>query len=247
MTNYLDEVDVSVLTDTYRKGLDKPITLDETLKAFKSMQPGKTPGPDGIPAELYKQYPDVLANRLHNMLTVAEDLQSLPHSMGEAVIIVIPKPGKDSSLCPSYRPISLLNVDAKILAKILANRLNMVITALVHPDQTGFMPGRGTDISLRRLFTNKARADAEGEELVASLDAEKAFNSIEWRYLWVVLTKFGYGWKYISWVKMLYAALQATVYTNACLLEPFPLSRGTRQSPVSRPVCPGHRASGRPH
>lgn len=68
--------------------------------------------------------------------------------MSEAMIVV-PNPGKDLGLCTSYRPISLLNVDAKLLMKILARRLNTVITALVHPDQSGFMPGRGTDINIR--------------------------------------------------------------------------------------------------
>lgn len=72
---------------------------------------------------------------------------------GKAVIVVIPKPGKDPELCTSYRPISLLNDDAKILAKILAQRLNEVILTLVHEDQTKFMLGKGTDIHLRRLYT----------------------------------------------------------------------------------------------
>lgn len=58
----------------------------------------------------------------------------LPPSMSEAVIVVIPTPNKDSDLCSSYCPISLLNVDAKIVTKILANRLNSVILSLIHDD-----------------------------------------------------------------------------------------------------------------
>lgn len=76
---------------------------------------------------------------------------SLPYSMSEAVIVVVLKPDKDPKFCKSHRSISLINVDTKRLAKILATRLNTVITALVHPDQSGFMPGRGTDINSRRL------------------------------------------------------------------------------------------------
>lgn len=79
--------------------------------------------------------------------------------MKEAVIVVFPKPGKDPDLCSPYRPISLYNVDAKILAKVLALHLKKVITALVHPDQTGLMLGKGTDINSHRLFTHLARAD----------------------------------------------------------------------------------------
>lgn len=183
LSNYLADVDILILTDKYRGVLDKAITVEEIQKTLKSMQPGKTPGPDGIPVEFYKHYPDILLTRLHEMLTNAAEMQSLPESMGEAVIVVILKDGRDPSLCSSYRPISLINVDAKVLAKILANRLNTVITPLVHPDQMGFMPGRGTDINIRGLYTHIARAGQEDGGVVASLDAEKAFDSVEWRYL----------------------------------------------------------------
>ena len=71
---------------------------------------------------------------------------------------------------------------------------------------------------------------------MASLDAEKAFDSVEWRYLWAVLAKFGFGPRFISWVKLLYDAPRARVCTNACLSDPFPLERGTRQG---CPLSPG--------
>lgn len=74
--------------------------------------------------------------------------------MSEAMIVVVLKSGKDPEQCASYRPISLLNVDPKLLTKMLARRLNTVITAFSTPDQTGFMPGRGTNINIRRLFTH---------------------------------------------------------------------------------------------
>lgn len=115
-------------------------------------------------------------------------------------------------------------MNAKILANILANRLNAVITALVDPDQMEFIPGRGTDINIRTLFTHIARAAQEGVGLVASLDAEKAFDSVEWRYLWAVLSKFGFALKFQLWIKMLYANPQARMYTNACLLDSFLLN-----------------------
>lgn len=169
LTDYLEPIDFPVLTVKYRDNLDAPITTDELLKALKSLQSGKSPGPDGIPVEFYKQYAEELTGKLQAMLTEAQQLETLPYSLSEAVIVVIPKPGKDSSLCSSYRPISLINVDAKLLAKVLAMRLNTVITALIHPDQTGFMPGRGTDINIRRLFTHMDRAQAESAGVVVFL------------------------------------------------------------------------------
>lgn len=138
------------------------------------------------------------------MITKALELQSLPSSMSEAVV-VIPKPGKDPELCLSYRPISLLNVDAKILTKILANGLNKVILSLIHGDQPGFMLGKGTDINIHWLHTNIALSrDKNNGGAVASLDAQKALDSVEWAFLWQVLARFGFGPKIISWIQLIY-------------------------------------------
>lgn len=156
--------------------------------------------------------------------------------MSEAIIVVLPKPNKDPASCASYRPISLLNVDAKITTKILATRLNSVILSLVNGDQTGFMPGKGTDINLRRLYTNISRASGvDSPGVVASLDAEKAFDS-EWEFLWQVLDKFNFGPKFISWVKLIYRQPSASIRTNGVLSPSFFLGRGTRQG---CPLSPG--------
>lgn len=78
--------------------------------------------------------------------------------MSEAVIVVIPKPGKDPTDAPPIALFSLLNTHTKFLSKILAYQLNTVIKALVPSDQTGFMPGKGADINVRRLHTHMAMA-----------------------------------------------------------------------------------------
>lgn len=116
-------------------------------------------------------------------------------------IVVVTKPGKDPELCASYRPISVLNVDTKVFTKILANRLNLVILSLVHENQSGFLPGKGTDINIRRLYTNTDNLRVSTSTgVVAFLDAEKAFDSVEWAFLWQVLGKFGFGPKCIYWI-----------------------------------------------
>lgn len=72
----------------------------------------------------------------------------------EAIMVIIHKPERDSDRCSSYPAISLLNVDVKIVAQVLAGRLNAVITTLVHKDSSGFIPGKVTDINLCQLFTH---------------------------------------------------------------------------------------------
>jgi len=77
---------------------------------------------------------------------------TLPPTLTQAIITVIHKKGKDELNVGSYRPISLLNIDYKIYAKILANRLTPLMNKIVHNDQTGFISNRSSTSNLRRLF-----------------------------------------------------------------------------------------------
>lgn len=79
---------------------------------------------DGLSTESYSHYVDLHAPRLTTLFSEFAKLESLPESMEEAIIVLVPKPSKNPQECASYRPISLLNVDAKILAKGLASRFS---------------------------------------------------------------------------------------------------------------------------
>lgn len=92
------------------------------------------------------------------------------------------------------------------------------------------MPGKGTDINLRRLFLNMSVTHKNsGKQVIASLDAEKAFDSVEWVFLWEALRRFGFGPRFLRWVHMLYRAPLARIRTNDRLSASFPLQRSTRQ------------------
>uniref|UniRef100_A0A803JYV6 Reverse transcriptase domain-containing protein n=1 Tax=Xenopus tropicalis TaxID=8364 RepID=A0A803JYV6_XENTR len=230
LSNYLDTIPIPRLSPLLRAQLNNPITLEEVQEAITSLQPNKTPGPDGLPADWYKASTELISPWLHKTLLDATEKNKLPRSFNTALIVVIPKEGKDPLECGSYRPISLLNVDAKIFAKILSNRLKSVIKELIEPDQTGFMPNRSTNINIRRLFTNiHANHANKGSHTIVSLDAAKAFDSVEWPYLLKLLERFGLGVQFIKWVGMLYEAPTARVNVNRCLSPEFSLSRGTRQ------------------
>lgn len=110
----------------------------------------------------------------------------VPPSWRKAIISVIPKEGKD---CGNYRPISVLNVDYKLFTSILARRLD----EFIHPDQTGFVRLRQTQDKIRRSFHIMSHLTKHSvEALLVGLGAEKAFDSVRWKYLFMVMKRFGF-------------------------------------------------------
>lgn len=100
---------------------------------------------------------------------------------------------------------------------------------IILPDQTGLIRDRYSFINISRLFNILYSPHSNSPEVVLALDAEKAFDRVEWIHLFRVLEKFGFGPTFISWIKILYAAPKASVRTNNVTSDCFNLQRGTRQ------------------
>lgn len=113
--------------------------------------------------------------------------------MLNAIVVTLPKPGKDPTSPQNFCPISLLNVDVKIYAKLIANRLINILLKLIHKDQTGFTKGRQSSDATRRMIDIIHQVDNSGTpSVLLSLDAEKAFDRVHLGYLFSVLPKFGF-------------------------------------------------------
>lgn len=209
--------------------MELELKAEELSLALDNMKGGETPGPDGIPIEIYKIFRTKLIPPLIEMYHESLRSGSLPPSLNTAVITLLLKPGKTPTLCGSYRPISLLNNDLKILCKVLARRLELLLPEMVHPDQNGFVQGRQGFHNIRRVLNIVFSKSCCTDTAILSLDAEKAFDRVEWLYLFEVLQRFGIGGKFLQWIRLLYAAPQAIVLTNGLFSTPFKLHRGTRQ------------------
>lgn len=99
---------------------------------------------------------------------------------------------------------SAMNVDTKILAKVLACRLQLIILKRIDADQTGFMPIKCAQMNIRRLFvTLQSLHDNSGARVETSLDTKRAFDSGEWPYLFFLLERYGFGPKFLFWVWLL--------------------------------------------
>lgn len=159
---------------------------------------------------------------------------SLPASLRNALITLILKPGKEAPEQGSYRPISLLNSDAKIIANVLAMRLERILPAITHTDQNGFVQSRQGFHNVRRVLNIIHACEEFPDNAILSLDAEKAFDRVEWPYMLEVLKQFGFGEHFCGWVKIILVDTTAMISTNNFISHPFELFRGTRQgSPIS--------------
>ncbi|KAL2085077.1 hypothetical protein ACEWY4_018397 [Coilia grayii] len=234
---FLNNLDLPVLSSDQKHLLDRPITVTEILDVIKSLPTGKAPGPDGFTAEFYKCYACELAPLMLDMYMDSLDKGQLPPTLSQALIVLILKKNKEPTDCRSYRPISLTNYDSRIFSKILANRLNKVVPSLVHPDQVGFIRSRHSSDNIRRLIDIMwAVKDDTSPTAALSLDAEKAFDRVEWVYLFLVLEHLGFGKEFLGLLRLVYRTPTASVMTNGLISPYFRLHRGTRQGDPASPA-----------
>ena len=225
-----DNLERPQLDSEEKEALDATITETEILNALKAFKNNKSPGTDGLPAEFYKVFWNDLKPFLLTSIQHGYDVGCLSYSQRQGVLTLIPKKEKDVLQIKNWRPISLLNVDYKLVAKLIANRIKTVIEKIIHKDQTGFINGRYIGENLLKIISIIEFCDENDiPGLLISIDFEKAYDQVEWNAIKYALKFFNFGTNIIKWITTMYKNVKSCVINNGHFSEFFTLERGVRQ------------------
>ena len=216
--------------------LDAEFAMEEMKTAIFQSKREKVPGSDGICIEFYQYFFKHLSALLLRVCrTIA--MNGLHTTAKQGVISLIEKSNKDLTKLTHWRPLSLLNCDGKIYAKMLTIRLEKVLPYLIHADQSGFLKNRSISDNLMDLLSVMDYAEQRQLEiLIISFDFEKAFDKVNWEYLDNVLSFFDFGPKFRHMVQMAHRDTVSCTVNGGYSSQYINIERGLRQG---SPLSPG--------
>ena len=226
---YLDKFKVNSLSEEESKSCEGLLTADEIHKAIRGLKNNKSPGNDGLTGDFYKKFCGPITQPLLAALNAGYTSGTLSTSQRQAVISLLDK-GKDRTLLKNWRPLSMLNTDYKIASKIIAERIKGHLSKLVHPNQVGYVEGRQISNNIRAISDIYHYTKGKNiPGILMNIDFEKAFDSVDWEFMKLVLRKFNFGDSLIRWIDVFYTDISSCVINNGFTTNYFNLQRGVRQ------------------
>ena len=222
--------DIPKLSEEAKHACEGPITENELFNTLKTFPKGKTPGNDGLPSEFYLTFWELFSAMFTAVVTEIYERGEMTVSQRQSVIKLLEKGGKDKLELGNWRPISLINVDAKLISKCISLRLKTVLPDIIHENQVGYVEGRNIDegiLMLKNMMEHTRVNQLPG--LLLAIDFKKAFDSVNWEYMNKALEVFNFGETVTKWVKIMYTNMQSCVMNNGFSTGYFNLGRGVKQ------------------
>ena len=229
-TEDIDET--PILSEENIRLLSEDITEAELYQALKSMRSVSAPGMDGITVKFYLHFWDLVKGDLLQCFRTAFEAGSLNLTQRQGLLKLLPKKNRNLLFLPNWRGITLLNVDFKLITKVLSRRLKHILPEIIHPDQRGFVHGRRLSNGILDIYALLDLLDDEEkllDFLVCSIDIEKAFDSLSWDFVRYTLNKFGFPQSFLKWFDVCYNNKQVYIMNNGELSQAIDVTRGNAQ------------------
>ena len=232
------EVNLHSLLSNQTESMSGPVTKQECLTALLKVSNNKSPGSDGFSVNIYKFFGMILMICFYKAAKqFSYDAGVLTDTRREGIIILIPKRNKDPLLLSSYRLITLFNIDYKIIATVFNSRMKCYLDELIRPDQNSFIKGRHIGGNIRLLFdVIDLTAANEIPGSIYTADIFRAFDSLNWDFMFRVVLKYSFGSTIVKWLKTFYTMPVCKIASSNFLSEKFSIGRGVRQSDSLSPT-----------
>ncbi|WJX38360.1 hypothetical protein P8452_26031 [Trifolium repens] len=225
----LDGLTFPTISEDEVELLCRPFEEVEIKDCIVNSDGNKSPGPDGFNFEFYKGCWEVVKEDLKRLFSEFHANAKLPRGLLSYFITLIPKV-TNPHVINEFRPISLLGSVYKTVAKVLAARMGSVMEKLISKNQSAFIKGRQlVDGVLTVSEVVDLAKRAKRKCLIFKVDFEKAYDSVNWNFLEYMLVRFGFGCKWISWIKACVFAGDFSVLINGSPTHEVSISKGLKQ------------------
>jgi len=224
----LDGVNFSTISECENAMLCGIFTEEEVLEAVSQCGSSKCPGPDGFNFLFIKNNWEIIGKDVVKAILFFQSSGYLPRGCNASFITLVPKKANPSEL-NEYRPISLVGCIYKILSKVLANRLSKVLPSVIDVNQFAFLEGRGLldNVLVANETVDFLKREKKSGVLV-KVDFGKAYNSVNWKFLYYMLDRLGFSPIWIKWIKACLESASVSVLVNGSPTEEFKPKRGLR-------------------
>jgi len=216
--------------------LELPFQQEEIDSIIRKLPNDKSPGPDGFNNEFLKKCWPVIRFDFYELCREFYDHSVCLRSINSSNITLIPKVD-GARRVNEFRPISLLNSSIKLITKLLANRLQPLVTALVHRNQYGFIKKRSIQDCVAWAYEYIHLCSCSRKEIVIlKLDFEKAFDKVEHQTMISLLEARGFGPRWVRWMQNIFSSGTSAVLLNGAIGKTFHCRRGVRQGDPLSPL-----------
>ncbi|GKU94281.1 hypothetical protein SLEP1_g7800 [Rubroshorea leprosula] len=201
----------------------------EIKEAIWDCDPSKSPGPDGFNFRFIMSMWDVIKADIVNFVREFQQHGRMVKGSNASFIVLIPK-SENPQAIEEFRPISLIGVSYKIIAKLLANRLRKVLPKVIGEQQMAFIEGRhlmdGAVIA-NEVIDEVKRKKKKG--FLFKVDFEKAYDKVCWEFLDYMMTRMGFCATWRKWIQECLESSSVSILVNGSPTNQFPVNKGIRQ------------------